>query len=132
MLTPRYGATLTDTGAELRVWAPRAREVVLRWQRQGESEWNEVAMQRAGEDFTATIEAAPGDRYFYRVDEHQPVPDPMSRLLPDGVHGPTAIVDPGFAWTDAEWRGLPLEDYILYELHAGTFSPEATFAGVME
>ncbi len=27
------------------------------------------------------------------------------------------------------WKGLPLEDLILYELHVGTFTPAGTFAG---
>ena len=32
------------------------------------------------------------------------------------------VIDPAFAWGDAHWRGLPLHDYILYELHVGTFT----------
>jgi maltooligosyltrehalose trehalohydrolase len=48
----------------------------------------------------------------------------VSRLLPEGVHGPTEIVDPTFPWSDNFWHGLPLSDYVLYELHVGTFTPE--------
>jgi maltooligosyltrehalose trehalohydrolase len=58
-------------------------------------------------------------------------PDPVSRSQPHGVHGPSQIVDPGaFAWSDQDWKGIALEDYIFYELHTGTFTPEGTFAGV--
>ena len=33
-------------------------------------------------------------------------PIPASRFQPDGVHGPSQIVDPGaFAWTDRRWGG---------------------------
>src|SRR5208337_5117283 len=46
--------------------------------------------------------------------------------LPEGVHGPSEIVSPAFGWTDAGWRGLALEELILYELHVGTFTPEGT------
>ncbi len=38
------------------------------------------------------------------------------------------IVDPAaFLWNDHEWRGLELRDYIIYELHIGTFTPEGVF-----
>ena len=34
-------------------------------------------------------------------------PDPYSRCQPEGVHGPSEVVDPdAFAWHDAGWRGL--------------------------
>jgi maltooligosyltrehalose trehalohydrolase len=40
-------------------------------------------------------------------------------------------VDPAFAWDDQGWFGLPLKDYVLYELHVGTFSAPGTFEGVI-
>ena len=58
-------------------------------------------------------------------------PDPASRSQPDGVHGPPR------SWTRASpgrtpsWRGLPLEDFVIYELHVGTFTPEGTFDAVI-
>jgi maltooligosyltrehalose trehalohydrolase len=75
--------------------------------------------------WSLTLPAAPGDRYQYVVGSLA-VPDPVSRLLPLGVHGPTEIVDPTFPWTDDPWHGLPLSHYVLYELHVGTFTPEGT------
>ena len=82
--------------------------------------------------FLLHASAGPGDRYFYIVDSHKPVPDPVSRLLPLGVHGPTEIVDPQkFAWTDHSWRGLTLKDYVIYELHIGTFTPEGTLDAII-
>src|SRR5436190_15563237 len=108
-LATRFGANVTPAGAEFRVWAPNARRLTLRLQRQGESEFREIAMQpEAGGNFSLSAQAATGDRYFYRVNDSQPVPDPVSRLLPEGVHGPTEIVDPAaFQWSDQSWRGLP-------------------------
>lgn len=83
--------------------------------------------------FTATAAAVPGTRYFYVVDGNSPVPDPVSRLLPDGVHGPTEIIAPdAFGWADHGWAGLDLSDYLIYELHVGTFTPQGTFDGVIE
>ena len=126
-----HGATLTGGHAEFRVWAPIPREITLRLVRAG-SEPQDIAMRRDGEDFVVTAPAAAGDRYAYLLDRSGPFPDPVSRLLPEGVHGPTGIVDPtAFRWTDQDWRGLELRDYVLYELHIGTFTPEGTVDGAM-
>ncbi len=121
--TLQYGATVRGTETEFRVWAPRARSVTVRLL--GRGDW---PMRREGDDFVATLPARPGERYFYIVKGGQPRPDPVSRLLPEGVHGPTEIVDPAvFRWTDAGWRGLDLREYVIYELHIGTFTEEGTF-----
>jgi maltooligosyltrehalose trehalohydrolase len=69
-----------------------------------------------------------GDLYGYRVDGRGPFPDPAGRFQPQGVHGPSQIVDPSsFVWTDSLWAGVALDRLILYELHVGTFTPEGTF-----
>jgi maltooligosyltrehalose trehalohydrolase len=74
-----------------------------------------------------------GDLYAYLLDGEGPLPDPASRFQPQGVHGPSAVVDPrAFAWTDDEWRGVPLQQAVVYELHVGTFSETGTFTGVTE
>jgi maltooligosyltrehalose trehalohydrolase len=74
----------------------------------------------------------PGSRYFYVLDGERSRPDPVSRFQPAGVHGPSEIVTPDdFAWTDQEWRGLPLTEYIVYELHPGTFTSEGTFTAII-
>jgi maltooligosyltrehalose trehalohydrolase len=72
-----------------------------------------------------------GARYFLRPNGRDDVPDPASRFQPDGIHGPSEVIAPEFAWTDHSWTALPLRDYVIYELHVGTFSPEGTFDGVI-
>jgi maltooligosyltrehalose trehalohydrolase len=47
------------------------------------------------------------------------------------VHGPSEVVDSDFAWTDNSWFGIPLEQYVLYELHVGTFTPHGTFDAII-
>jgi maltooligosyltrehalose trehalohydrolase len=69
----------------------------------------------------------PGSLYFYRLNGRSEYPDPASRFQPRGVHGPSQTLDPDFPWEDQRWSGLPLHDYIIYELHTGTFMPEGTF-----
>jgi maltooligosyltrehalose trehalohydrolase len=81
----------------------------------------------AGGYYRGTVEGAgSGTRYFYRLDGGRDFPDPASRFQPEGVHGPSEIVGSNFEWHDSSWRGLALSDYIFYELHVGTFTPEGT------
>ena len=58
-------------------------------------------------------------------------PDPVSRSQPQGVHGPSAVVEREFPWSDAGWPGRPLGEYAVYELHVGTFTPAGTFDAVV-
>ncbi|MFC5407686.1 malto-oligosyltrehalose trehalohydrolase [Larkinella bovis] len=83
--------------------------------------------------FSVTVEGVrPGDRYFFRPDDERDYPDPASYFQPEGVHGPSEVVDhSAYAWQDATWRGLPFGDLVLYELHVGTFTPEGTFEAII-
>ena len=120
------GANLIGDTCEFRVWAPNADRVGL------DLGSRQIHMERDGEYFRVEVPARAGELYAYSVNGGPPRPDPISRLLPEGVHGWTEIVDPArFEWTDEHWRGIPLRDYIVYELHVGTFSPEGTFDGVI-
>ena len=69
-----------------------------------------------------------GTKYLYRFADSRERPDPTSRRQPDGVHGPSEVVDlADFEWTDRDWKGLHLADSVFYELHVGTYTNEATF-----
>jgi maltooligosyltrehalose trehalohydrolase len=75
----------------------------------------------------------PGDDYAFRVDDGEPLPDPRSAWQPEGVHGPSRLVDhASFRWGDRDWRGVHLPSAVLYELHIGTFSAEGTFDGAIK
>ncbi|MFH0925369.1 MAG: malto-oligosyltrehalose trehalohydrolase [bacterium] len=77
-------------------------------------------------------EVYPGTRYFYRLDTGQDRPDPASYFQPEGVHLASAVVDQNsFHWEDNMWRGLPLEQMIIYEIHLGTFTSEGTFEPII-
>jgi maltooligosyltrehalose trehalohydrolase len=74
----------------------------------------------------------PGARYFFRLDSTVTCPDPVSFHQPEGVHGPSELVDRGaFPWEDISWKGLPLSNMIIYELHTGVFSPTHDFEGIL-
>ena len=82
--------------------------------------------------FHAVVEdVSAGAFYQYRLDDQKERPDPASRYQPQGVHGPSQIVDGQFDWNDSEWRGLPLEKYVFYELHVGTFTPQGTLEAII-
>lgn len=75
----------------------------------------------------------PGDLYMYKLDRGKPLPDPASLSQPDGVHGASQVIDhDAFNWSDGEWKNIPIEDLIIYELHVGTFTAEGTFEAVIE
>jgi maltooligosyltrehalose trehalohydrolase len=117
------GATPLEDGlVEFRVWAPRARSVVVEL----ESSARELE-PKSGGIHSARVPASPGDDYRFRLDGGEVWPDPCSRFQPDGVRGPSRVVDlRSFSWTDGDWEPPGLEDLVLYELHVGTFTPEGT------
>ena len=74
--------------------------------------------------------AAPGDDYRFVVDGLEAWPDPCSRWQPQGVRGPSRVLDTA-AFEIAPGPGLALDELVLYELHVGTISPEGTFDAVV-
>ncbi|MDX6201349.1 MAG: maltooligosyltrehalose trehalohydrolase [Frankiales bacterium] len=114
---------------DLQVWAPNARQVEV--ETGGE---RHPMYERADGWWQASIlTLTAGDDYAYVLDGGDPLPDPRSAWQPQGVHGPSRLVDHGaFPWTDGKWRGTPLHGSVLYELHVGTFTPDGTFDGVVD
>ncbi|MEQ9163405.1 MAG: hypothetical protein RLN74_11880, partial [Ilumatobacter fluminis] len=106
------------------VWAPSAATVGL----EVDGRRFDLAVDEGGWWTTDEIAPEPGDRYGFSVDGSDPLPDPLSPSQPDGVHAASEWVDnTAFAWTDHDWRGVPLAGAVLYELHVGTFTPGGTF-----
>jgi maltooligosyltrehalose trehalohydrolase len=125
-----FGATPVPGGVRFRVWAPSAGSLTLVIH-DGDAA-GEYLLPRDHEGVSDLIvdRAAAGTRYAFRINDGELMPDPASRFQPEGVHGPSEVIDPtSFQWTDARWSGRPAVDRIVYELHVGTFSPEGTFAG---
>jgi len=108
------------------VWAPSVQEVAVRLL---QDRIRTVPMTRGERGYhTATVAGVTvGTHYMYVLDGSLERPDPASRFQPRGVHGPSAVCAFEFNWTDAAWRGIPLHEYIIYELHVGAFTPEGTF-----
>jgi maltooligosyltrehalose trehalohydrolase len=124
------GVLFGENSCSFLVWAARARSVEVCIVEPKESA---VPMRDAGRGyFHAVVEGiSAGVLYRYRLNGQKERPDPASRYQPHGVHGPSQIVDSRFNWNDSWWRGIPLEKYVLYELHVGTFTPEGTFDAII-
>jgi len=126
----KHGARRLESGAWcFRLWAHNVKQLQLRLLDAGEGA---QPLQSIGGGYYEVIveRVEAGTRYFYQV-EGRDLPDPASRFQPEGVHGPSALVDADFQWQDEGWEGIPLEQYLLYELHVGTFTPEGTFDAVI-
>ena len=110
-----------------RVWAPEARSP--RIQVGGE---RHPLVAAAGGWWESPLDLAPGTPYAFCVDGDQPLPDPRSRLQPEGVHGPSVVeAEEDFEWHDGGWHTPPLERMVCYELHLGTFSESGTCEGAI-
>jgi maltooligosyltrehalose trehalohydrolase len=123
----RLGANrLADGRWEFLLWAPNARSVSLHLLHSGEL-LTMAPLSRGY--FRRTVEnLEPGTRYFFQLDGARELPDPASRFQPEGVHGPSEVVDLNqFHWTDQNWQGRTLERSIFYEIHVGTYTAQGTF-----
>ena len=121
---------LENQRCRFRVWAPTARSVdVTIIGPKGRA----APLDRGADGYLAAeLDDIPsGTLYRYRLDGALDRPDPASRFQPQGVHGPTAVIDANFPWEDASWLGLPLPRYVIYELHVGTFTSAGTFDAIV-
>ncbi len=119
-----------------RVWAPVATTVELELFTTDDAsgEPGERRPMEASDEGWWEVVAPAGPRtgYLFVVDGGEGRPDPRSSWQPDGVHGPSRLVDHrAFEWHDDGWEARPLADAVVYEAHVGTFSPEGTFAGAV-
>jgi maltooligosyltrehalose trehalohydrolase len=127
------GATCEEGGVRFRVWAPERRTVEVRVETAGREATHPLGKDADGFFGGLVAGLGAGDIYRFRLDGEGPYPDPASRFQPQGVHGPSEVIDPSaFAWKDGGWHGVALEDLAVYEIHVGTFSPAGTFDGVAE
>lgn len=115
---------------ECRVWAPLKEKVEMVIHRGNDTQYVNMQKDKRGYWSTELEKIFPGTRYRFRLDGGKEYADPASVSQPEGVHGPSEITDRQFHWTDDAWKGLRMDELILYELHTGTFTPEGTFAGI--
>jgi maltooligosyltrehalose trehalohydrolase len=130
MRSNRLGAVyLGDNRCNFRVWAPKAGTVEVHLL---EPKERLLPLSKNGDYFTGMLEPfPPGSLYRYRLNGQMDRPDPASSFQPQGVHGPSQVVSLDFPWDDQAWIGLRLRDYVIFEIHIGTYTPESTFEAVI-
>jgi len=129
---PSLGATyLGDGKCRFCVWAPTPAKVELHLMSP-----NDCLIPMEPHDrryWTTAVEGVEAESlYLYRLNGNVGRPDPASSFQPQGVHGPSQVVDSRFPWQDDSWQGPPLDNYITYELHVGTFTDNGTFDAVID
>ncbi|NLP60028.1 malto-oligosyltrehalose trehalohydrolase [Paraburkholderia sacchari] len=128
-----FGAQLTGAAhaqphTRFRFWAPSCGKVQLVFENEACAP---IDMTPTGNGwYEAQAQCGSGTLYRYRIGAGQLVPDPASRFQPQGVHGPSEVLDArGYAWRHTHWRGRPWEETVLYELHVGALGG---YRGVMK
>ena len=117
--------------AEVVLWAPDAEQAAILLTEEN----RHINLEKSAYGYwrATTYEISEGTLYKFSLNNGDAYPDPASLSQPQGVHGPSQAVNvQTFDWNDEAWNNLPLEEYIVYELHTGTFSESGDFAGVEE
>lgn len=118
---------ISDGKCEFMVWAPFAQEInlktifplprLVKMDRDNRGYWKAEVKN-----------ISPGTTYLYQIDGSKERPDPASAYQPEGVHGPSAVIDhKSFIWDDHSFYGIGLPEMVIYELHVGTFTEGGNF-----
>src|SRR5690242_46533 len=98
-MKPKYshhGPLVDDEGTTFRVWAPERKRIELVLVDANGREQRKLPLNRDADGYFSGHVAgiAEGALYFYRVDsDPKNYPDPASNSQPQGVHGPSQVID---------------------------------------
>src|SRR5258706_15139115 len=120
---PWLGAVPGPHGTSFRVWAPRASSLEVKI-----AGGPTARLASDGEGYyAATLEGVrPGARYVFRFPDGRERPDPPSLLQPDGVHGPSEVVDLAASAPRSRSPQHPLQRLVFSEIHLRTHPREGT------
>ncbi len=138
-----------DGGTSFRVWAPRRRQLEVVLERpasggapapsgpgDGSRAIGSVRLEREEDGWFSghARDVAAGALYRLRHDGSSALfPDPASRFQPEGVHGPSMVVDPdAFVWRGGTGGAPAPGTSVIYEMHVGTFTAEGRWASAAE
>jgi len=126
--TMPFGAELRSDGrTAFRLWSPGIDAIELELHTHGKP--HRLPMQRLDGGWHEHIaaEAPAGTRYRFVLPDGRALGDPAARFAPEGVHGPSEVIDPHhYRWADGAWRGRPWHEAVIYELHLGVFTLQGT------
>lgn len=125
----QLGMRWINNQAHIRIWAPWAttvdcllteREILIPLEKQAYGYWY------------ANSKLPQHDEWYKIIIDGIAYPDPASLFQPEGVHGPSAMIDLDYPWTDQRYHAPAQRELIIYELHVGTFSDKNDFYGVID
>jgi maltooligosyltrehalose trehalohydrolase len=126
-----HGPLVDDTGTAFRVWAPEHKRIDVVLVDSNGNEQRKEPLSRDSEGYFSghVADVTDGALYFYRIDgDSKNYPDPASNFQPQGVHGPSQVIDHrSFAWSDQNWPGVRMRGQVIYEMHIGAFTREGNW-----
>ena len=130
----RLGADFSPEGVRYSVWAPEKEKVTVHIRRAESNQETELPLSKTDDGyFTALDEnGRAGDLYTFTVDDQQGLPDLASHYQPQGLSGPSMVIDPAaYKWKTPQWK-TPSREQVIYELHVGAFTQEGTYRAAIE
>jgi len=129
------GPCLHEEGVTYRAWALGHRTVAAQVQKPDGEKYSLRLEQtkESGYFFGIDPKGRAGDLYKFSLDGAAPIPDLVSHYQPQGVFGPSMIVDAGaYAWQARDWKRPAWNGQVVYECHLGTFTPKGTYRSAIE
>ncbi|MHC5261454.1 alpha-amylase family glycosyl hydrolase [Streptomyces sp. UC4497] len=125
-LRPGMGSMPYADGVAFRVWAPHARAVSVTGSFNG---WpvTGASLHRESDGYwSADVPGAkPGDEYKYVITTMDGTQlwrtDPYARAM-TGSNGNSLVTAPDFEWGHAPYRTPGWDEFVIYEMHIGTFN----------
>src|SRR6476661_9607487 len=131
-----HGPLVDDIGTAFRVWAPERRRIDVVLVDPNGREQRKVPLSRGADGYFSEhlTDVGDGAFYFYQVDgDPRNYPDPASNFQPQGVHGPSQVIDHRrFAWSDHQWPGVQMRGQVIYEMHIGAFTAEGNWRAAID
>jgi 1,4-alpha-glucan branching enzyme len=120
------GANLVADGASFRVWAPNARAVYAIGEFNAHQRSDASLLTRDAQGHWRGFLPGVRDRQrymFYVVGDGSEGPkrDPFARELQTPFPSGCIVRSPDFAWHDSGWITPRFEDFVIYQLHVGSF-----------
>jgi maltooligosyltrehalose trehalohydrolase len=130
----QVGAYIFPDGIHYRIWAPAHESMRVVIVSPNDKAERRVDLSNTdGTFFGIDEQGKAGDLYWFELPNGDRLPDVASRFQPQGVHGPSEVIDPlAYNWNTVYWQRPHLRDLVIYEMHVGTFSPAGTFRSAIE
>lgn len=123
------GAILANNGhCHFRVWAPFVRDMRLEIIPLNAPTYQLSMIPEPEGYFSLSVKNIQVGYQYYYCFSNKKYPDLASDFQPMGINGPSQIMD---KTPYQYWNATNLSDYIIYELHVGTYTTEGTFTAII-